>query len=587
MTSRTTVQEVCHSRGRGIFLWIFCFALSIGLVMKLLPNLTTRVWASNINATSFENTNCREHVENPVCKAAQIQSGTWMSFSSGCAAVVTFFVTPMVGTLSDIYGRTRFLFLGTFFSLLPFCLLTFVYIFPSSALNTIHLFYYASIAGGGVTNFGLAVGLMYLADMFKPKHRAVVFALFLATVDLVLAGAPVLGVQLYKMNESIPWICATVCSVVTLLTVCCIPEAERYNGGDGNGVGNGVGNGNVDEDKSNSTLLVDVALDSSITAAPMSPRLTPWSPGSRSRVDCAKQDVNNCWHCKSCAFNPFKALKILNRSNFFRYLAIVSFFQNFVISGLNVISTYIQLYVLKMSLVEVGNANAIFALTGVFVQVALVQPLIKLVGLRKLMHTGNFALTVNMLMNLLIVWSLSVGVCHGASTSTDLDSNSSSDGVRRSDCTAHQIFTPRMSKSTASFLYILSNSICNSLAMMTFPAISALKTNEVSMDEQGGALGALWSARSLASSVSPFLFGWMWHRFDDDHVWLIYVVASVFAFTTFLSGFGVPKPSSNEFGNGNNNDNEGTCRSSNRRSGSDSETVAEVGVNNELSQPLL
>ena len=594
--ARSTMKEILSSRGRGIFLWIFMLVWSIGLVMKLLPNVTTRIFASSLNHTTFQNTDCRGqiHIDDPICRAAQSKSGTWMSVVSGLSAVVTFFITPMVGSLSDIYGRTKFLMLGCFLGLLPFSILTFVYIFPDSSLFTLHLFYIASIAGGGIANFGLAVGLMYIADFFKPIHRAVVFALFLATVDLVLAGAPILGVRLYEINQILPWIVGSVFAVGTVIIAYVIPEAERYNvhKQDTNNNRNRNNRNNRSNRNKNTTkqdvhkTLIDVAAVDTLSSGdpPMSPRLAPWSPGSRSRVDRAKQDVQDCRECRSCAFNPFKALKILNRSNFFRFLAMVSFFQSFIVSGMSIITTYVQLYVLKMTLVEVSNANAIFAITGVVVQVALVQPLIKCIGMRKLMHLGNFALVVGVFVNLFIIWSITIGSCtNGMPTNNTTQSNSNQNSAMSTSADAcigkHQIWTPRMSNASGIFWYILNNTISQSLAMTTFPAISALKANEVSRDEQGGTLGALWSTRSLANVLSPFLFGWMWHKYGVDQVWLIYVVASGVATLAFVSGLFVPKPViGNEYGEANEDMNVATEEDGEDGNG---------GGDNELSDPLL
>ena len=109
------------------------------------------------------------------------------------------------------------------------------------------------------------------------------------------------------------------------------------------------------------------------------------------------------------------------------------------------------------------------------------------------------------------------------------------------------MWTPFMAHDTAIMIYIVSNAVTTSLAMLTFPAISALKANEVSMSEQGSTLGALWSTRALAGSAAPFLFGWMWHQFRGGRVWLIYVVACSVAMMAFLFGFGVPKPRCNEY----------------------------------------
>ena len=59
------------------------------------------------------------------------------------------------------------------------------------------------------------------------------------------------------------------------------------------------------------------------------------------------------------------------------------------------------------------------------------------------------------------------------------------------------------------------------------------------MNEQGGALGALWSARALASAISPFVFGSVWTLSEP---WMVYYLYGGFSFLALLSGLFVPAP---------------------------------------------
>jgi MFS family permease len=532
-------KQILQSRGRGIFVWVFFLVSAIGLVMSLLPALTTRVFASSFNGTSFKNTNCLgNNIHLPICKKAEMASGEWMNYVAGLAAVVTFFVTPMIGSLSDIYGRKNFLAVGTLLALAPLVFLSFIYVYPKSSMNLLHLYYYAYVIGGGISNFGLAVSLMYIADMFRPSQRAVVFAIFLASVELILAGVPIVGVHLYELDKEefhglIPWLISMVFMVGSIVTASCLPEAERYNTIANNTIENNGGENNDGANDNNK--LVDVAMEED--NQPMSPRRLPWSPGSHTRVQIAKVQVASCFRCKSCAFNPFKALLILNRSNFFRFLAATSFFQNTAVAGMNIISNYIQLYTLKMGLIQMSNCNAIQALSGVFVQVFLVRPLISCIGLRKVLHLGNLGLFLTAVANLFTVYNVSVGTC-----SVPVYNVSSGSYMTESQCSkGGHVWTPKLTHENGITLYVIANSIGVSIAMLVFPAISALKANNVSMHEQGGTLGALWSTRALSSAIAPVLFGTVYHTYQDSP-WTVYYLSGGFSFLALLSGLFVPAP---------------------------------------------
>ncbi|KAG7394614.1 Hippocampus abundant transcript 1 protein [Phytophthora boehmeriae] len=73
---------------------------------------------------------------------------------------------------------------------------------------------------------------------------------------------------------------------------------------------------------------------------------------------------------------------------------------------------------------------------------------------------------------------------------------------------------------------------------LSFPAISALKSNNVSEKEQGRLQGALYGARSAFDSIGPLLFATLYAAMTRESVWsqaLPYVVAAV----VYFIGIGV------------------------------------------------
>ena len=92
------------------------------------------------------------------------------------------------------------------------------------------------------------------------------------------------------------------------------------------------------------------------------------------------------------------------------------------------------------------------------------------------------------------------------------------------------------------WLYTINMSVFMSLSYVVFPSISALKTNNVDADEQGGTLGALWSIKAMASALAPIVFGAVWRALSSEAPWAVYALASGVAVLGFLVSMSVPDP---------------------------------------------
>jgi hypothetical protein len=84
----------------------------------------------------------------------------------------------------------------------------------------------------------------------------------------------------------------------------------------------------------------------------------------------------------------------------------------------------------------------------------------------------------------------------------------------------------------------------NSLSLLVFPSLGAMKSNECGLSEQGQIQGALTGVRALSGSLGPLLFGLLWRRFGATAPDIaIYAVAFV-SFAALIVGLTVPRPRS-------------------------------------------
>jgi sugar phosphate permease len=89
--------------------------------------------------------------------------------------------------------------------------------------------------------------------------------------------------------------------------------------------------------------------------------------------------------------------------------------------------------------------------------------------------------------------------------------------------------------------------IFSCLSFLSFPAVSAMKSNNVADSEQGKIQGALYGVKQLGGGMGPVLFGLMFNAMGDPddgqmyHPTLVWWLGAAVALITVFIGFSVPQ----------------------------------------------
>ena len=122
-------------------------------------------------------------------------------------ALMHFFCAPILGALSDVYGRRRVLLISCFGLGIDYLLMGF-------SQNLTWLFIGRIISG--ITASGFATAGAYIADVTPPEKRAAAFGMFGAAFGIGFVIGPALGGVLGEYDLRLPfWVAAT----LTLLNV--------------------------------------------------------------------------------------------------------------------------------------------------------------------------------------------------------------------------------------------------------------------------------------------------------------------------------------------------------------------------------
>jgi DHA1 family tetracycline resistance protein-like MFS transporter len=221
----------------------------------------------------------------------------------------------------------------------------------------------------------------------------------------------------------------------------------------------------------------------------------------------AREQQNSTGGIKSLIFRPVSELSILNRDQLFRTLGALAFFSGLAANGDQSLLIYYVESHLGFQAADVAKLFIILGLSGIFVNSIVLKLLTNLMGER-----------------LVIVLSFAVGVIHnifyGIATSKGM--------VYGACC-------------------------LGTITMLSFPVISAIKSNNVKASEQGRIQGALYSVKSLSAALGPVTLryvsensGFLGPGFMFIFCSFLYLIATVWAFL-------LPKDRSNssaKFGGG-------------------------------------
>ncbi len=168
-----------------IFITIFIDITGLGIIIPVIPSLISEL----INGT--------------ISEAAKFSG--WLMFSY---ATLQFLFAPILGGLSDQFGRRPVILL----SLLGFCINYLVLAFAPTIL-----WLFIGRIFQGIMGASLTTASAYIADISTPEKKAQNFGLIGAAFGLGFILGPVIGGQLGQFGSRIPFIAASIFTLVNLI----------------------------------------------------------------------------------------------------------------------------------------------------------------------------------------------------------------------------------------------------------------------------------------------------------------------------------------------------------------------------------
>lgn len=168
-----------------IFITLMIDVTGLGLIIPVLPKLIQELSGSNISQAS--------------------EYGGWLTFTF---AIMQFLFAPVLGGLSDKYGRRPILLIA----LLGFAL---DYLFLSFAPTLAWLFLGRALAG--ITGASFTTATAYIADISNHKNRAQNFGMIGAAFGLGFIIGPVIGGLLGSLGSRVPFMVAAGLTFVNFL----------------------------------------------------------------------------------------------------------------------------------------------------------------------------------------------------------------------------------------------------------------------------------------------------------------------------------------------------------------------------------
>ncbi len=168
-----------------IFLTLLIDITGLGIIIPVVPKLITELTGEGLSIAS--------------------EYGGWLTFTY---AIMQFVCAPILGNLSDRYGRRPVLLISLFG-------LGIDYLFLAFAPNIFWLFVGRLIAGIAGASFTTATA--YIADISAPEKRAQNFGMVGAAFGIGFIIGPVLGGFLGQYGSRIPFIAAAALSLLNFL----------------------------------------------------------------------------------------------------------------------------------------------------------------------------------------------------------------------------------------------------------------------------------------------------------------------------------------------------------------------------------
>jgi len=138
----------------------------------------------------------------------------------GIKGILSFLSAPLIGALSDLWGRKFFLLITVFFTCAPI---------PLMKIN--HWWYFAMLSISGIFAVTFSVVFAYVSDVTEVADRSAAFGLVSATFAASLVTSPALGAWI-EMNYSEDLVVATATAIAildVLFIMVAVPESLPEN----------------------------------------------------------------------------------------------------------------------------------------------------------------------------------------------------------------------------------------------------------------------------------------------------------------------------------------------------------------------
>jgi DHA1 family tetracycline resistance protein-like MFS transporter len=168
-----------------IFITLLIDVIGLGIIIPVMPKLISELIHSSISEAA--------------------KYGGWLMFAY---AIMQFLFAPVLGNLSDRYGRRPILLISLFG-------LGIDYIFLALAPTIAWLFVGRIIAG--ICGASFTTGQAYIADISPPEKRAQNFGLIGVAFGLGFIIGPVIGGLLGQLGSRVPFIAAAALSLLNFL----------------------------------------------------------------------------------------------------------------------------------------------------------------------------------------------------------------------------------------------------------------------------------------------------------------------------------------------------------------------------------
>lgn len=122
---------------------------------------------------------------------AVVMWNSWTGFVSG--SIISLFLNPACGRLSDCYGRKNLLIMGAVANLLPLLALA---AYANLRVTSLFTYYAASTICDGFSNSVSSISQAYIADKMAPYNRAGAFSLLMGVMSLALLLGPAVGASM-------------------------------------------------------------------------------------------------------------------------------------------------------------------------------------------------------------------------------------------------------------------------------------------------------------------------------------------------------------------------------------------------------